>query len=513
MRMGASAPPPARRVRRLHVRGAADDEVTRATTLLSDALHTASLPFADQGRLVLIRRLNLGPISTHAGASTIALQIEEAARAVMSQAVSWDARRAPEANAVYFASRGEALVALAVRHSRGEPTDEWFWSAVIPRWRTVSPGDRWRRLLDAAHDLPDATLVAAAIVERAVDAGADTAMLAAIEPEDADRWLTAEGWAMRDEPIATAARSLPLTTKSARIVARARQACGVDSRMVWLATLLAIVDRPSTAADHRLAERIRRGLVEWSPDVGALVDDPSIDSDAPFAASSNREQQTSSERFKRTSDLSPDAAAVQTTAMERGTGSTVEDAQLNASDALEGARTSHGGLLFIVPVLERLGFAEFVDRNPRLIDAEFPNRFLLFVGERVGMIPDDPLARALEVRARHGQVEAVAAGLPGAVTDLLDLPIPRCAVETPYDCWLVAVRRWCRRHARMGLATLICRPARVQASLTHIDVAFPLSTLEVRIRRHALDVDPGWVPWLGRVVQFAYSDVERLRSI
>lgn len=513
MRTGASAPPPARRVRRLHVRAAGTDEVTRATTLLSDALHTASLPFADQGRLVLIRRLHLGRISTHASASTIALQIEEAARAVMPHALSWDARRAPEANAVFFASRGEALVALAVRHSRGQPTDEWFWSAVIPRWHNVPHGDRWRTLLDAAHDLPDATLVAAAIVEQAVDAGADAAMLAAIEPADADRWLVAEGWAIRDEPFATADLSLLLTTPHASVVARVRGAYGVDSRIVWLATLLAIIDRPSTVADRRLAERIRRALVEWSPEVGAQAEGPSTNSNAPFAASSNREPQAFSERFTRTSDLTPDAPAAHANAIERRKGTNVEDAQLRASDALEGARTSYGGLLFIVSVLERLGCADFFGKNPRLIDVGFPTRFLLFVGERVGMTRHDPLARALEVRVSGGGVDhAIATGLPRAVADEMAVPIPRCPLETPYDYWLVAVRRWCRRHARIGLATLIRRQARVQASPTHIDVAFPLSELDVRIRRHALDVDPGWVPWLHRVVQFQYVDAtERSR--
>jgi hypothetical protein len=43
-------------------------------------------------------------------------------------------------------------------------------------------------------------------------------------------------------------------------------------------------------------------------------------------------------------------------------------------------------------------------------------------------------------------------------------------------------------------------------SRTHIDVDFRLSQADVRIRRVALDVDPGWVPWLGRVVQFSYLD-------
>jgi hypothetical protein len=29
------------------------------------------------------------------------------------------------------------------------------------------------------------------------------------------------------------------------------------------------------------------------------------------------------------------------------------------------------------------------------------------------------------------------------------------------------------------------------------------------VRRVALDVDPGWVPWMGRVVQFRYDAHDR----
>ena len=84
--------------------------------------------------------------------------------------------------------------------------------------------------------------------------------------------------------------------------------------------------------------------------------------------------------------------------------------------------------------------------------------------------------------------------------------MPRCAIESPIDLWLTAVRRWSRRRARMGLAALIRRPARVHASRTHIEVAFHMSQLDVRLRRMALDVDPGWVSWFGRIVQYQYVD-------
>ena len=55
------------------------------------------------------------------------------------------------------------------------------------------------------------------------------------------------------------------------------------------------------------------------------------------------------------------------------------------------------GLLFLVPILERLGFAEMLVAQPALIECDFPVRLLLFIGGRVGLRPGDPLAAVLDV--------------------------------------------------------------------------------------------------------------------
>ena len=37
-------------------------------------------------------------------------------------------------------------------------------------------------------------------------------------------------------------------------------------------------------------------------------------------------------------------------------------------------------------------------------------------------------------------------------------------------------------------------------------VRFPLEAADLRLRRLALDADPGWVPWLGLAVRYHYRD-------
>jgi hypothetical protein len=71
--------------------------------------------------------------------------------------------------------------------------------------------------------------------------------------------------------------------------------------------------------------------------------------------------------------------------------------------------------------------------------------------------------------------------------------------------WLTALRRWCRRYAHIGLHDLVCRSALVSATRTHLDLEFDPAQGDMRIRRAGLDLNPGWLPWLGRVVQFHYT--------
>jgi hypothetical protein len=50
------------------------------------------------------------------------------------------------------------------------------------------------------------------------------------------------------------------------------------------------------------------------------------------------------------------------------------------------------------------------------------------------------------------------------------------------------------------------RASRVAFTRTHIDVFFALRDLDIEVRLCGLDVDPNWLPWLGRVVRFHYLD-------
>lgn len=144
------------------------------------------------------------------------------------------------------------------------------------------------------------------------------------------------------------------------------------------------------------------------------------------------------------------------------------------------APTRAGGLLFLLPVLAHIGFpAWLAGQGARA--AELPAQVLGQLLQRLHIDDDDP-AWAL------GRVAATAAAQAHATH------------------WLTACRRHLRLNIGIGPASLCLRPARMLITPTHADVRLELAQLDIRIRRAGLDIDPGWVPWFGRVLRFHYGE-------
>jgi hypothetical protein len=173
--------------------------------------------------------------------------------------------------------------------------------------------------------------------------------------------------------------------------------------------------------------------------------------------------------------------------------------------------TAYGGYFYLIPLLTRLQMSAFLDAHPALVDWDLPVRLLARLDRRLGL---DERDAALSVLPRHP------AGEPLGWDGVMSIPEswapfvaavgrgpgrpPRSGADLVLASWLVVMRRWCRAQARMGLRTLISRPAHIASTRTHIDVYFALSQVDMQVRLTGLDVNPGWVPWLGRVVQFHY---------
>jgi hypothetical protein len=59
--------------------------------------------------------------------------------------------------------------------------------------------------------------------------------------------------------------------------------------------------------------------------------------------------------------------------------------------------------------------------------------------------------------------------------------------------------------ARALARSVARRSARISCTPGWFDVLLRLDEVSVEVRRAGLDLDPGWIPWLGSVVRFVYE--------
>ena len=224
--------------------------------------------------------------------------------------------------------------------------------------------------------------------------------------------------------------------------------------------------------------------------------------------------------------------------------------------------TDYAGFYFLLPLMSRLGISELLRTHEHLIELDFPRRLLRHVAASVCVPEDDPIMRPLlegrevedtpaarcefvmplgwseEFNGSGPLVKRKAAGHGGAhllfdeaeqlalalwhgkasraVRQLMAGASLRkgapLRVESEIivllDAWLVAMRRWLMRYAELELDEVVCRRGSIMATRTHLEVFFDLGKADVSVRRAGLDLDPGWVQWLGRVVLFHYLDGE-----
>jgi hypothetical protein len=167
-------------------------------------------------------------------------------------------------------------------------------------------------------------------------------------------------------------------------------------------------------------------------------------------------------------------------------------------------RTGHGGVLYLVNLLPRVGLIETLSG-----DEQWSRRGLRWVLHHLSvalaaMEPDDPGA-------------LVFAGLaPGArpPSSLQDPPtdVERAALDTLSDTITRALRETLgdlsgldARTDRQLLDAVCRRPAQIAAEPGWIEARFSPEDVSLDIRRAGLDRDPEWVPWLGIVLRFVYA--------
>ena len=516
----------ARVVRHARLAPALPEDAAQMRFALEDALNTTD--FSDCGRLIVVRRLRLRGLPRLAGSTLVAQALEEAWRALAPRAVAHGNPDAPNAEAVYFASRFEARLAWLTARFTGQRTDAWFWRAAVPELAQAGTQGEPARLTDklvltlvqesagetmqALRELPEELLLA--LARELTDATGELLLAASTTSSDA---RAVGRVSVRDSPGATSGGEAQPAWPS--VVTRIRRQATLQAFPHWLAAVWMSAERGASPSRTQVAALVAEAAARpWghntTPQAASEVSDEmqgesrASSSARPFAAASPPESGSSSFGAAVDTAKPRNDASAQVHPGNTQTGLTLpsdlpsarrksphaEHKRLsNGLPWLDNALpTVHGGLMLIVNVLQELRFESWLNALPE------PNR-QVFASAL-------PLHILLQLQCARDEPQL--AWFDGAA------PAPK-AVPMQYAlrAWTLRMRRFLRRHTGIDLGALVQRPAWVCATATHADVIFPLDQTDLRLRRRGLDRDPGWVPWLGRIVSFHFLARELLPEI
>lgn len=489
-----------RSVRRLHMRLPAGESRTRVSFALEEALRLTVLPGEEQGRAYYFRRVALQGLPPTAPRSLWLNTCQQSLRSMAERAIHGRDARAARADAVFFHTQQEALEwflgcllgaarSMAVSSPVALP---WFAPMVSDVPSDESVTSQFIAVIERLRRLPSGWFAAAIAIFSTLPASAAelTSILASLPVTRVRAWLQEFGWI----DAATTSIALPPSLSSGkretlrRLIAMSgfawstsrlltagsqeRTAFRPEPRLLWLAVLAIAAEQPSELSRGTLVQSAET-LLE-TLEVAAIAPSPRVD---------------------RANDVDPVPGETRET----------------SSTQLDGQPSEAAGLYFLLNALRHLGIESALRAEPALEQYGFVPRLLLALARSAGVSLEDPVLDWAHSELQHTKlhIEPVIA----ASSWPRNLPAPPagfCVQDSNLvRIWKLAVRRWCWRLAAVTLREIIIRPGRILLNRADLDVTLSLELADVRIRRVGLDLDPGWLPWFGRVVRFHYVPAPR----
>ena len=487
----------------------------RLTVIAEDVLRALSTSGELPGRVVVARQLDVASVLQPASPARIAQLIKAEVERVALDAVRGDDPASATAPMVYFKDEADVVRSLAQRVASNKPTTEWFWPSVVKGWAPNAPPERAiTLLLERARSTPTSVVTLAHVVETLASTGVLDRVLERLSESDGRAWLEAIGWR---ESESSAERgeansfTRPIPARSEQYVQRWVERWGGsprDSRAVWLGAMLLVADRPDRATNPRLPEAVRVWLESVAADVSSQRERDGLDGGATRAM--QRENLIADARAWLQSNprspldslfgggppfpLAPRDVTTPSNAVDRRDQGDESPAGERAPDqppTWKNPRpTPYAGLTFLIPLLTRVGLSRIVANDRTLIDREWPAALLLRIARRLGVPLDDPTiawstARPLTIAHDDRSLTAEV---------------------------IRASRIRARMEVGLTMRQLVHRTGAIVASSNRIDVFMQDSDVDPRVHRAALDADPGWVPWLGRTIQFHYLEAVDLNA-
>lgn len=538
-----------RRIRRLKIRGR-DDDMPRMRSLLEEAFRIASLPGLPPNATVLVRRLDLGRIHTNLSPGRLADIVSETVHNQARGAVCLDQQSfTGEAGVVWFSDPLRPYQVLLQRLLDGKAANEWYWASFFPNQQLSLNQVLISALMAKACQTQAGGLSIALLVQACLQPARLSRLFPLLTPTLVRQLLHMQGIAPEALPDSLAQRperrdNLVFGAKTHRLIPppnlngawrdaiKTAGACwGYDEvRTRWLALQALFCFRPIhiERRDVLSGIAVSHWLEAWST---SMSDEHRGQGNGPESKTQGygADEVWSASQERAFSPLGAEAF------QERGAAPAPQDhfvntrsaAQIRLPHVVSNADSINGvsnikpgqfsavtGFALLIPLLQRLWMDELLWRHAVLQNLDFPRQLLWAMATRFKVNEQDPVWRLFEGLELTPNAIIENFSPPPAWQQLMQASnisprhFPMQAKNPRFQQLIAGLQLGCamflRHHCKLSLPALIRRPGNVVLTETHWDAVFDLNQTDLRLRRMALDSDPGWVSWLAKVVQFHY---------
>jgi hypothetical protein len=440
--------------------------IHKLTFTLEEALRLCSLPGENEGRVYYFRRVQVAGLPENGDRNLWFDAFQNALLACARNAVDGRLIDAARAEAVYFRSQQEACESLLDRIIRRQPLDPWFWPAVSESAPGASAATHVVGVI-AKLSRSDASWLS---VAAAVFVSSNPMVLLSLVSES-----MARAWLRELHREGTSSRPIAIRNDLLHVIARAVRTFGADDpRVIWLASLAVVLASPSeidSGTPVTYARAILRTFLQSSAHRGERAPTETAVGPRDHQIPGWVRASAVPRGFRPANSVEEEKPKLETT---------VPVIRTHAAhpDRCFGERTEGAGLYFLLNAMKHIRLSEH-QPSPQSLAQLFQR-----IARYAGIKPEDPIL--LWTWLIPGQTGSEA--INGRML---------CA-------WLRKIRRWCWRNGKIGLRAIVRRPGLVTLTRTDLDISLSIDSADVRIRRIGLDLDPGWLPWFGRVVHFHY---------
>ncbi|HKP86448.1 MAG TPA: hypothetical protein VJZ26_10140 [Blastocatellia bacterium] len=409
-----------------------------------------------------------------------------------------------DSNIVFYHSRRQALMDLAIGVARGDLSRAWAWRQ-LGIWRAGEQAGEGEAVFELARALcaePEMIIPALRVMAEAevlhrvfmrltagqLKAIATSALSQArvsdelLEPDadEASPLNTGSGLVASSRAMRDALRVLK-GSRLLRLFVSSRPLAGESDELWRAVAALAALDFEPALLRTNAAPTVVRVIARAISSAGTEV------TDVTDAQEEFDERPHGGER----GELSNSQA---------GPNKDQEPIESKVIDLTKRAFTRFGGLLFLLGVIEDLNLPEEIPAHPSLGLRGLPWVMRRLALALTGAEPYDAAVLAFAGLLPGSTLDAEDQDSPNEIEDEAVIALASRIVEQ------LRVRLERPDESADTLLEFVChRRAQVVAEPGWVDVKFSLEEVSTEIRRAGLDLNPGYLPWLGLVVRFVYE--------